>query len=68
MNKLADSKKTVIVIPVVVKPIEVEVTLGVVPVEVGHVTITIRVNPGRAVKMYKILSIAPPFEYSRSCI
>ncbi|MDO9509938.1 MAG: hypothetical protein Q7J14_01465 [Candidatus Magasanikbacteria bacterium] len=70
MIKLADSKEAIVVIPIVAKPVEVEVevTLGVVPVEIGHMAITIRVNPGRAVKMYKISSIALPFEYSRGCI
>lgn len=68
MIKLADGKKAKVVVPVVVKPIEVEVTIRTVPVEVRHVAITVRVNPGRAVKMYKILSSAPPFEYSRGCI
>jgi len=68
MNKLADSQEAIVVIPVIVKPVEVEVTLGVVPVEVRHIAITIAIDPRRAAKMYKISSTAPPFEYSRGCI
>ena len=50
MKRLADGEEATGFIPLIVIPVEVEVTLGTVPIEVGHVTITISVDPRRAVK------------------
>ena len=38
---VANGEETVVAIPVVVPPIEVEVALGIVPVEVRHVAVAI---------------------------
>ena len=43
---VANGQETVVVIPVVVPPIEVEVTLGVVPVEVRHVAVAVDLRDG----------------------
>ena len=43
---VANRKEAVVGIPVIVPPIEVEVTLGIVPVEVRNVTITIDLANG----------------------
>ena len=43
---MANGQETVVVIPVVVPPIEVEVTLGVVPVEVRHVAVAVDLRDG----------------------
>ena len=39
---VANGEETVVAIPVVVPPIEVEVALGIVPVEVRHVAVEVR--------------------------
>ncbi len=38
---MANGEETVVAIPVVVPPIEVEVALGIVPVEIRHVAVAI---------------------------
>lgn len=38
---VANSKETIVGIPIIAPPIEVEVTLRIVPVEVRHVAVTI---------------------------
>lgn len=38
---MANGKETVVAIPVVVPPIQVEVTLAVVDVEIRHVAVTV---------------------------
>ncbi len=45
INTLADRQKTIVGVPVVVEPVEVEVPLGVVPVEVGNVAVAVLVLP-----------------------
>ena len=44
---VANGEEAVVRIPVVVPPIEVEVPVGVVPVQVGHVAVTVDLR-GRA--------------------
>ncbi len=39
--KVANGKEAIVRIPVVVEPIQVEVPLGIVPVEVRHVAVAI---------------------------
>ena len=50
MIELADGQEPADVVPVVVEPVEVELALGTVLVEVGHVAVAVRVDPGRAVR------------------
>ncbi len=50
---LANGQKTTVLIPVIVKPVKVEVALGTIPVEVRHVAITIGINLRRAVKIIR---------------
>jgi len=49
MKRLADGEEAADFVPLIVVPVEVEVTLRPVPVEVGHVAVTISVDPRRAV-------------------
>ena len=58
--KVANGQKTVVVIPVIVKPIEVEVAPGTVLVEVRHVAVTIDLANGA---LYEKPSVPPPTEY-----
>lgn len=44
MKKVADSGETAVPIPRVVEPIEVEVTLRAIKIEVSHVAIAIRIQ------------------------
>ena len=53
MKRLANGQKTTVLIPVIVEPVEVEVTLRAIPVEVRHVTIAVGINPRRAVKIIR---------------
>ena len=68
MIELADGQKAAVLVPVVVEPIEVELAVGTVPVEVDHIAVAVPVDPRGAVKKYKIPSISLPLEYSRGCI
>lgn len=58
--KVANSKESVVVIPVIVEPIEVEVALGTVLVEAQNVTVTIDLANGA---LYEKFSIPPPPEF-----
>ena len=49
IKRLADSRETAVVIPPVVKPVEVQVTLRAVPVEIRAVAVAIRVLPDRTI-------------------
>jgi len=55
--KVADGKETVIGIPVIVPPIEVEVALGIVPVEIRNVAVAIDLTNGA---LYEKPSQTPP--------
>ncbi|HAL50525.1 MAG: hypothetical protein UU40_C0017G0002 [Candidatus Uhrbacteria bacterium GW2011_GWD2_41_121] len=68
MTKLANGQESTVLVPVVVIPVKVEFALGTVPIEVGNVTIAVAIHPDGAVKIYKISSVPPPFEYSPGCI
>ena len=39
--KVANSEEAIVRIPVIIPPIEVEVPVGIVPVEVRHITVTV---------------------------
>ncbi|MFH1145363.1 MAG: hypothetical protein V1707_00140 [bacterium] len=65
MKILAESEKTVIVIPVIVKPIQVQLTLIDVLVQNTNVAVTVRIKPSRT---RALPSIPPPIEYSLGCI
>lgn len=56
---VANSRKAVDVIPVIVEPIQVQLALRVVPVEVSHVAIAIDLGHGA---MCDIPSSPPSFE------
>ncbi|MBU4314956.1 hypothetical protein KJ673_00960 [Patescibacteria group bacterium] len=68
MIKLADGQEPIVLVPVVVIPVEVELAVGTVPVEVGRVAVAVAVDPGGAVKIYKMSSMPPPIKYSPGCI
>ncbi len=46
--RLANGGEPADVIPVILVPVEVQVPLRVVPVEIGHVAVAIQVAPDRA--------------------
>ena len=58
---MANAQEQILRIPVIVVPIEVQLTLAIVLVENEHVPIAIDVI-NRA--LYPLPSIPPPFEYS----
>lgn len=45
MRRISDGRETAVVIPVVLDPVEVRVAVRVVPVEVDHVVVAVRVAP-----------------------
>jgi hypothetical protein len=57
--KVANRQEAVVGVPVVVEPIEVEVTLRTIPVEVRHVAVAIDLANGA---LYKKPSVPPPLE------
>ena len=56
-ERVANGEEAVVAIPVIVPPIEVELPLGVVPIEVRHVAMTPDLGDGT---LYKLPSISPP--------
>ena len=53
-------------VPPVVVPVQVQLALRAVPVEVRHVAVAVAILPHGAV--YKISSLPPPLEFSQGCI
>lgn len=41
MKIVADSQETIVVVPVIVKPVQVQVTLALVVVKIGHVAVAV---------------------------
>ncbi len=62
---VANAEETVVAIPVVVPPVEVEVALRTVPAEVRHVAVAVDLRDGALCEMP---SMAPSIEYSLDCI
>jgi len=48
--KVANGEEAIVVIPVVVEPIEVQVPLGIVPVEIRHVAVAAHLRDRALVK------------------
>jgi hypothetical protein len=48
MKRVPNDGETTIVVPVILDPIEVQLTLRIVPVEIRNIAVTIRVLPNRA--------------------
>ena len=44
-KKLADTKEAIMIIPVIIKPIEVKLTLVAIDIQIRHVTIVISIAP-----------------------
>ncbi len=63
MRRLADSEEPKGLIPPVVEPVEVEVPVGLVGIDVRDVTVAIPIHD-RAIEIYIRSSIPLPFEYS----
>ena len=57
----SEGEEATIAIPVIVPPVEIEVALRAVPVEIHHVTVVVD-HTGRA--LYEIPSLALPLECS----
>jgi len=68
MKRLAERQEPAVIIPMIVIPIEVQVPLGIIAIEIRHITITIRIDPGRAQRTCRIPPVPLPFEYSWGCI
>ena len=66
MKLLADREETIDVVPVIVVPVEVQVALGAVPVEVGHVAVTVRIHPDGAVNCVRYLQNHRPLNTLRA--
>ena len=61
---LAGTQEPIVRVPVVLEPVEVQLPLLAIPVEIRDLAVAVRVLP----KMCKISSMPPLFECSRSCI
>lgn len=64
MKKVARTKQTIVTVEIVLKPVEVQIPLLAVPVEVNHIAVAVAIAP----VVCKTPSIPLPLEYSRSCI
>ena len=67
MKRLARGEEAVVAIPAVVGivPVQVQVTLGTIPVQISHVPVAVRVLPTRThFILCRVSSLTPPFEYS----
>lgn len=64
MKRVSDSGEAVVLVPPVLEPVEVQVPLGAIPVEVRDIRVAIQMPPDR---LYKIPSMPPLIEYSPSC-
>jgi hypothetical protein len=47
MKRISDSRETAMPTPVILKPIEVQLALGTIPVKVRNVAVAVRVLPHR---------------------
>jgi len=63
MKRVSDCQEAVVVVPPVLKPVEVEVALARVAPEAGDVPV-VEALPD----LYRIPSVPLSFEYSRDCI
>jgi len=63
---VANTEETIVGIPVIVPPIEVQVALGIVPVEVRNVTVAINLTNGALCE--KAIHATAPRLLHRSCI
>ena len=63
MKKLADDEEPTVLIPLIVEPVEVEVPVGLVGIDVRDIAIAMQVHD-RAVEMYTRLSMTLPLECS----
>lgn len=61
-KKLANSGEATDVVPVIVDPVQVELALTIVEVQIADVAVTIPVLPDGAVILYKISSVALPID------
>jgi len=70
MKRLAKGEEPTALIPVIVRivPVQVQIALGTIPVQVRHVAVAVRVDPARALVICKTSSKPPPIEYSQGCI
>jgi len=50
MKRFAKGEETPVSIPPVVKPIEVEIALQVIPIQISHVAVAVRISPDRNVQ------------------
>ena len=62
---IANPEETIVGIPVVVEPIEVEVALRTVLVEIRHMAVAINLSNGT---LCKRPSVPPPTDFSKGCI
>lgn len=68
MKRLAERQEPAVIIPMIVIPIEVQIPLGVIDVEIRHIAITIRIDPGRTQRTCRTPSKPLPIESSLGCI
>lgn len=65
---LADTEETIVGIPVIVKPIEIQLALVAVNIQFGNIAVAIGIRPDRTDKNRLQPSVALPFQCCRGCI
>lgn len=68
MKRVARGEEPAVLVPVVIVPVQIEVALRVVPVQVGEVTVAIAVHERGAAKICEAPPVSLPVEFSPGCI
>ena len=50
MKRISDCGETAVLVPPVLSPVQVQVAIRTVPVQIGHIAVAIRVAPDRNVQ------------------
>ncbi|HBV58049.1 MAG TPA: hypothetical protein DEB73_02185 [Candidatus Magasanikbacteria bacterium] len=62
MKRLAEDEEAVVRIEIVVEPVQIQIALVAVPVEISHIPVATGVTP---LVLCRISSLTPPIEYSQ---
>lgn len=65
LMRRANGEEAEVVVPLAIPVVQVQIAVGVVPVEVRDHAAVVRMNPRGAVELRRISSVPPPFEYSQ---
>lgn len=53
MKPLADNRKTIVAVPIILKIVQVQITLSIIPAEIRDITITVIVGPKKYAECHR---------------